>query len=113
MKLVKIVVGSVRYDKHVPLEMVVLEQMIVQVEFVNQTDANVSVHKCNQYLILFLFAAPTCVDNVKNGGETGIDCGGTCIPVKKCPNLFGCINESDCNSGVCQLNICQSILLAQ
>ena len=29
---------------------------------------------------IFLKPAPTCFDNVQNQGETGIDCGGPCVP---------------------------------
>ncbi len=29
---------------------------------------------------LFLKPAPTCFDNVQNQGETGVDCGGPCVP---------------------------------
>ena len=29
---------------------------------------------------LFVKPAPTCFDNKQNGGETGIDCGGSCAP---------------------------------
>ena len=32
----------------------------------------------------FFWQPPTCFDNVKNGDETGVDCGGGCI--KLCPN---------------------------
>src|SRR5262249_2783284 len=37
---------------------------------------------------------PTCSDGVKNGHETGVDCGGgTC---NRCPSGAGCVNGSDC-----------------
>jgi parallel beta-helix repeat protein len=48
--------------------------------------------------------APTCVDGIQNGNETGIDCGGgTCPP---CPNGQGCNSASDCLSGNCSGGLC-------
>ncbi|MFO0679362.1 MAG: hypothetical protein U0169_22735 [Polyangiaceae bacterium] len=47
-------------------------------------------------------AASPCEDGVKNGAETGTDCGGpTC---GKCPELAGCLQASDCTSGICSTN---------
>lgn len=40
----------------------------------------------------------TCTDGVKNGDETGIDCGGSC-PV--CATDQGCHTASDCATGFC------------
>jgi hypothetical protein len=42
--------------------------------------------------------APTCMDNVQNGTETGQDCGGSCPP---CVFGLGCASPKDCQSGVC------------
>ncbi|MBL0025177.1 MAG: hypothetical protein IPO98_09285 [Saprospiraceae bacterium] len=28
--------------------------------------------------------APTCNDGIKNGNETGVDCGGSCAPCPTC-----------------------------
>jgi hypothetical protein len=48
--------------------------------------------------------APTCTDGIKNGGETGVDCGGpACAP---CANGGGCAQNSDCQSGDCQGGAC-------
>lgn len=48
--------------------------------------------------------APGCVDGLKNGTETGVDCGGpTCA---KCDNGLGCATFSDCLSGFCQNLLC-------
>ncbi len=42
------------------------------------------------------WAAPTCNDKVKNNGETGIDCGGPCLPCKE-EKCEGCKrDEKDC-----------------
>jgi hypothetical protein len=47
-------------------------------------------HKCQ---------APACNDHIKNGTETGVDCGGgTC---SKCPDGAMCLQPGDCLSGVC------------
>ena len=50
---------------------------------------------------------PTCTDGIKNGNETDVDCGGSCLSIKKCDDGLRCKIESDCNSGVCTLNMCQ------
>jgi hypothetical protein len=43
--------------------------------------------------------APTCMDHVQNGDETGVDCGGrTC---RACGANNGCALPTDCQSGVC------------
>src|SRR5260221_4644152 len=46
-------------------------------------------------------AAPICTDQVKNGNETDIDCGGMCAPTLKCGDGKGCSVAGDCQSGVC------------
>ena len=48
--------------------------------------------------------APTTTDGVKNGIETGIDCGGMGNP--KCADTQGCALGSDCTSGVCTAGTC-------
>ncbi|RQS71539.1 YncE family protein [Burkholderia sp. Bp8963] len=56
-------------------------------------------------------AAPTpassCTDGMKNGQETGVDCGGpTCVP---CNTGQMCLKGSDCQSSVCSpQGICQA-----
>lgn len=49
---------------------------------------------------------PTCVDGVKNGAETDIDCGfgAQCRP---CYVGQACVNASDCESARCVDNVCQ------
>lgn len=47
---------------------------------------------------------PGCVDLVKNGSETDVDCGGTCA--LKCAVSLGCAIGSDCTTGVCVQNRC-------
>jgi len=49
---------------------------------------------------------PGCFDNVQNGNETGIDCGGTCVA--GCANGSVCLVASDCVSGVCATGRCQA-----
>lgn len=44
-------------------------------------------------------AQPSCVDAVKNGGETDIDCGGVCV--SKCNAGKACLVNPDCASGLC------------
>jgi plastocyanin len=49
-------------------------------------------------------ATPACDDSVKNGMETGLDCGGSC---GACPNGQGCAVDDDCASGYCNAsNVC-------
>ena len=43
-------------------------------------------------------AEPGCVDGVKNGDETDVDCGGSCAP---CVNGKICSVADDCVSGIC------------
>ncbi len=48
--------------------------------------------------------APTCVDTVKNGGESDVDCGGPeCAP---CAVAGVCGANADCASGLCAAGIC-------
>jgi hypothetical protein len=42
---------------------------------------------------------PTCTDGIKNGNETGVDCGGTC-PL--CATGQTCLVNSDCLTNACQ-----------
>jgi len=51
--------------------------------------------------------APSNTDGVKNGNETGIDCGGTGNP--KCPDGQGCKDRADCTSDYCKTGICTAI----
>ncbi|AUX23846.1 hypothetical protein SOCEGT47_043760 [Sorangium cellulosum] len=48
---------------------------------------------------------PTCSDNVKNGTETGIDCGAPSCP--RCAPGRGCKTGADCTSGVCWRGLCE------
>jgi cysteine-rich repeat protein len=48
---------------------------------------------------------PTCVDGVRNGTETDVDCGGgICM---KCDSGKLCLMNLDCASGTCTLGTCQ------
>ncbi len=48
-------------------------------------------------------AAPSCTDNVQNGDETDVDCGGSC---GDCALGEGCIVDSDCASAYCSAGVC-------
>jgi hypothetical protein len=54
-----------------------------------------------------LIAVATCSDGVKNGCETGVDCGGCCGRRMKCADGMGCNHAYDCSSSVCTSNVCQ------
>jgi hypothetical protein len=49
---------------------------------------------------------PVCAapDGIKNGTETGVDCGGLC---PRCANGQGCTTRDDCHSAFCANNVCQ------
>lgn len=44
-------------------------------------------------------------DGKKNGGETGVDCGGSVKDTKPCPDGEGCVDSADC-VGTCAANVC-------
>ena len=43
---------------------------------------------------------PSCTDGKKNGTETGVDCGGSCMACV----ATGCMTGADCSSKVCKLD---------
>jgi hypothetical protein len=47
---------------------------------------------------------PTCFDNMKNGAESDVDCGGPCM--LKCPNGGTCLVNTDCASALCNAGVC-------
>ncbi|HVV84671.1 MAG TPA: DUF4215 domain-containing protein [Kofleriaceae bacterium] len=47
---------------------------------------------------------PSCTDQVLNGDETDVDCGGGCSP---CADGDTCAHPGDCASGVCTDLVCQ------
>ena len=58
---------------------------------------------CQGVLLLRTCRAATCADQVKNGTETDIDCGGSC---SGCANGHPCLVDMDCTSGACEGNVC-------
>ncbi len=47
-----------------------------------------------------------CIDTVKNGSETDVDCGGAdCAP---CVDGLACVVSDDCANKVCTFNVCQA-----
>ena len=46
---------------------------------------------------------PLCVNGVKDGGETDVDCGGTCVP---CALGKTCTRLTDCATGTCVSGVC-------
>jgi hypothetical protein len=49
--------------------------------------------------------ASSCSDGIKNGNETGVDCGGSCPP---CANSKDCKIAGDCQSGDCKNLVCMA-----
>ncbi len=47
----------------------------------------------------------TCDDDLRNGPETDVDCGGDCGP---CPVGSSCTGPSDCATGICTAQVCQA-----
>ncbi len=56
-----------------------------------------------QAVVNVAFNAPSCVDNVKNGSETDVDCGGLCSP---CDYGKQCQRQRDCDEGACSAGVC-------
>ena len=49
--------------------------------------------------------APTCSDNIKDGQETDVDCGGNTCGV--CVVGHACLTGTDCTTGICSGGFCQ------
>lgn len=65
-------------------------------------DGNCSGGSCVNGICL----SPECTDQIKNGNESDIDCGGSsCAP---CATDYGCIAKSDCQSNVCIAGTCRA-----
>ena len=51
---------------------------------------------------------PRCDDEVMDGAETDVDCGGGAVSgCPRCPDGDGCGGGEDCRSGVCTRSLCQ------
>ena len=50
-------------------------------------------------------SAADCNNYVKDGDETGVDCGGSCITT--CDDGKGCKSNGDCSSKICSAGVCQ------
>jgi hypothetical protein len=50
-----------------------------------------------------IYLNPQCTDQIKNGEETGLDCGGTC---GKCNVGEGCRVDADCDAATCTGGVC-------
>ena len=73
----------------------------------NQIPVKVSIETCSVRYLSRYIVVPTCNDGIKNAAETDVDCGGTCLPAKRCSEGSTCINPSDCITTMCTSNICQ------
>ncbi|MEW6272693.1 MAG: hypothetical protein AB1689_25735, partial [Thermodesulfobacteriota bacterium] len=49
-----------------------------------------------------------CADGVRNGAESGVDCGGSSPYCVRCADGQTCDSASDCASGVCTGGVCQA-----
>ena len=52
-----------------------------------------------------IYLNPLCTDQIKNGDETGVDCGGGC---GRCNIGEGCRVAADCDGGNCQGGVCKA-----
>jgi hypothetical protein len=52
-----------------------------------------------------IYLNPLCNDQIVNGDETGIDCGGTCST--KCEIGEGCRTDADCDDSICTSGVCR------
>lgn len=50
----------------------------------------------------------TCTSGVKDGLETDLDCGATCL---RCKNAQSCAHDYDCQSGYCKDGICSAAIV--
>ena len=50
-------------------------------------------------------ACETCTDGLRNGNETGVDCGGGICPA--CSTGQACNVSSDCQTGICTAGLCK------
>jgi hypothetical protein len=50
-------------------------------------------------------SASSCTDGLKNGSETGVDCGGACTAT--CVDNTACLDNTDCTSGFCDTSLDQ------
>jgi hypothetical protein len=59
----------------------------------------------NNVCCLGTICLPSCFDNMKDGSETDVDCGGGTCPT--CADNHACGSNSDCTSGICTMRVCQ------
>jgi len=52
---------------------------------------------------------PTCTDGIKNGSESGVDCGGSCPP---CATGQDCTSRNDCAGALCSGGMCETCTLS-
>ncbi len=50
----------------------------------------------------------SCTDEVRNGNETDVDCGGGCDP---CKRGLACAAHADCETGACVLDVCERAVI--
>lgn len=52
---------------------------------------------------------PLCADEMQDGEESDVDCGGDLLICARCPDGGGCNAASDCESNNCQDSFCVSL----
>ena len=94
-------------NKNVLIIRVVMIPTIVSAVSVQTIFVKVLIIICNAKNLSLYIVVPTCNDDIMNGNETDVDCGGSCLPNKQCANGSRCNSRLDCISDVCTSNICQ------
>jgi hypothetical protein len=107
MRLVWTAADGVHRKKNAPIAWVVFIPPIALAASAHQISVKVSTATCSVKYLSLCFVVPTCSDDVKNGNESDVDCGGSCSPTKQCGNGLRCNYALDCMSSVCTSNICQ------
>src|SRR6187431_1399517 len=63
---------------------------------------------CGGSCLPCLAGTATCSDQIKNQDESDIDCGGVCGASKRCPVAARCNTQADCESGLCSAGKCSA-----
>jgi hypothetical protein len=106
MRVMWIAVDGVHRKKNAPIAWVVLIPTNASAVFVDKIFVKVSTVVRNVKNFRSSIIVPTCTDGVKNGNESDVDCGSSCLS-SKCDNGSTCNAAQDCISAICTSNICQ------
>ena len=106
-RLTRTVVAAACPLKNVVMDRDAMVDQTVIVVSVSQVFVKVNIVTCRVRYLIYHVVVPTCNDGIRNGDETDVDCGGACVPTKRCREGSRCINPADCTTSTCTSNICQ------